>query len=247
MFRNILVISDNTRLRQGFKDLIQNKGLDLRSWEFGISHNYTETKNNEEIFEGVTTYDLKNTEQIREILERFDLVFSMHCKQIFPLELIKRVRCINIHPGYNPSTRGWYPQVFAILRNLQIGATIHEIDGRLDHGAIICRESIEINSWDTSGSLYEKIIEKEFDMLNRCLGDILNDNYKTFLPESNGNVFYKSDFEKLLEIDLNEKKTGSEWINLFRALTHNDYHNAFYIDPKTNKKIFIKIDLIPDE
>jgi methionyl-tRNA formyltransferase len=88
---------------------------------------------NPEDFEISTkVYDLKKSNHIIEIIEKYQLVFSLHCKQIFPSELISNVKCINVHPGYNPLNRGWYPQVFSIIYDLPIGATIHEIDEVVD-------------------------------------------------------------------------------------------------------------------
>src|SRR5687768_5901648 len=80
--------------------------------------------------------------EFQEIIKAYDLVISLHCKQLFPAELVKAVRCINIHPGYNPYNRGWFPQVFSIINKLPAGATIHEIDEEIDHGKIIAQQQV---------------------------------------------------------------------------------------------------------
>ncbi len=72
--------------------------------------------------------------------DKYILFISLHCKQIFPQRLTDNYRCINIHPGYNPYNRGWFPQVFSILNKNTAGVTIHEIDQELDHGPIIYQE-----------------------------------------------------------------------------------------------------------
>ena len=41
-------------------------------------------------------FDLKNQKDINCIKENYDLVFSIHCKQIFPVDLISKLKCINI-------------------------------------------------------------------------------------------------------------------------------------------------------
>ena len=41
--------------------------------------------------------------------------------------------------------------------------------------------------------------------------------------------------------------TAHEFINQLRALTHDDYKNAYFLDPETGKKVFVKIALQPDE
>jgi methionyl-tRNA formyltransferase len=71
------------------------------------------------------------------------------------------MRCINIHPGLNPYNRGWYPQVFAINNGLPHGATIHEMDDKIDHGDIIYQKSVDIKLSDTSKTLYERVLDTE--------------------------------------------------------------------------------------
>ena len=95
----------------------------------------------------------------RSVIEKYDLVISIHCKQMFPKHLIESVRCINVHPGFNPYNRGWYPQVFSIIDGSASGVTIHEIDELIDHGKIIVQKKIELTEWDTSGSAYKKIMK----------------------------------------------------------------------------------------
>ncbi len=181
-----------------------------------------------------------------QLIDIYKLVLSIHCKQIFPEELVKRIKCINLHPGYNPINRGWYPQVFSIIHGLETGATLHEMDEKLDHGNIIDRRKVEIDSFDTSLRLYNKIVRAELELVKENLSKILVGDYVAIKPENNGNVFLKKDYEKLKEIDLNKKGTYKEVINHLRAMTHGNFNNAFYIDSITNKKIFIKIDLIPE-
>ena len=186
---------------------------------------------------------------IAEVLKtgvKYDLIFSVHCKQLFPSDLVKSVKCINIHPGYNPINRGWYPQVFAILNDTPIGATIHEIDEKLDHGAIIVRSYVEKNNFDTSETLYNKIINKEIELFDLMLDSILNNSYVAFPIENEGNLHLKKDFNALLHLDLNEKTTMGDCIKKLRALTHGDFKNAYFLDSDTGKKIFVSLKLKPE-
>jgi methionyl-tRNA formyltransferase len=157
------------------------------------------------------------------------------------------VKCINIHPGFNPINRGWYPQVFSIINKLPVGATIHEIDEKLDHGNIIAREFVNKESYDTSESLYNKIVDKEIELLELNIENIISGNFKVTVPEEEGNLNLKKDFNKLLELDLEEQISVGDLINRLRALTHGDFNNAYFIDPSTGKKIFIRINLKPED
>lgn len=247
MYKEILVISDNVRLAGEFEKLAQKKGFPGCIFTFAISPFSSKAEFDGVLNSEVQVYDLKNQSDIESIIEQNDLVFSIHCKQIFPNSLVDEVKCINVHPGYNPINRGWYPQVFAIINKLPVGATIHEIDNQLDHGNIIAREFVPINTYDTSLDVYNRVTRKEIELLDLHLEDIILNRYKTFKPEDSGNVFLKKDFNNLLEIKLEEEGSFGSFIDRLRALTHGHYKNAYFVDPKTGKKIYINLSLVPED
>lgn len=241
MYKNILIISDNLHLCKEFENIICEFNIPNVEWTFSISPFSQIEDFNLELQNNVSITNLKEDSEIEMLLKKHDLIFSIHCKQIFPEKLLSQVKCINIHPGYNPINRGWYPQVFAIINDTQIGATIHEIDAKLDHGPIIDRDFVEKNSWDTSLSLYEKVIKLEMKLLRKNLTKIIENSYKTIQAESEGHLYLKKDFNNLCEIKLDEMQTVQKTIDKLRALTHGEYKNAYYIDKISGKKIFIKI------
>ncbi|MGB0918891.1 MAG: dTDP-4-amino-4,6-dideoxyglucose formyltransferase, partial [Flavobacteriales bacterium] len=158
-------------------------------------------------------------------------------------ELVQAVRCINVHPGLNPYNRGWFPQVFSILNGLPTGATIHEIDEELDHGNIIAQQEVENNVWDTSIDIYNRVLQQELKLLEAHLPQILEDNYKTFEPNEEGNLNLKKDFNALCELDIEKVQRVGDTIDQLRALTHGEYQNAYFFDPKTGKKVYVSIRL----
>ena len=172
-FNRILVITDNPYLELKFREIISQKDYNKFNFSFAVSP-FSDLND----FESSTKqYDLKIKEHIQIIIHSYDLVFSLHCKQFFPPELISNVKCINIHPGYNPLNRGCYPQVFSIIHDLPIGATIHEIDNKLDHGPIIDREFVQKYIYDTSESLYNRVLDMEIQLLKKNLLPILKNDY----------------------------------------------------------------------
>ncbi len=171
----------------------------------------------------------------------------MHCKQLFPKEVVKNVRCINVHPGFNPYNRGWYPQVFSILNKFPAGATIHEIDEYLDHGNIIVQKEVKIFAWDTSFTLYARVLQTEIELLSDNLQKILDISYTTIKPIREGNLNLKKDFKNLQTFELDQLTTGRELIDKMRALTHDNYRNLYFRDSETGKKVYIKITLEPEE
>lgn len=233
-----LVITDNEYLYLNFKEILEEKKIS-HIFDFRFSFNNKELL---EKYNNTNFIGIKIKDSIENIIEKYDLVISLHCKQIFPKELIEKVRCINIHPGYNPENRGWFPQVFSILNGKQAGATIHLIDELLDHGDILCREKVDINIWDTSKDVYDRVLKTELKMINENLEVILSDTVITKKPEKEGNINYYQDFKNLCEINLEEKLTFKQAIDRLRALTHGDYKNAYFFDSNGNK-VFIGIKL----
>ena len=238
-YRNLLVISDNLVLINAFNRLVN--GITGIAVDYACSRGNLALLNDTALAVKLNAIDVKAEHEV--IASQYDLVFSLHCKQLFPAQLVRTVKCINIHPGYNPYNRGWFPQVFSIINNMPAGATIHEIDEMLDHGAIIARREVKINSWDTSIDVYNRVQLIEIELLKEYLPVILQGLYKTTTPEEEGNVNLKKDFNALCQLDLNENMTIGAAINRLRALTHGSYANAFFVDPDTGSKIYIKISL----
>ena len=172
----------------------------------------------------------------------YDLFLTLPSKQLFPQELVENHLCINVHPGLNPHNRGWFPQVFSILNGLPAGVTIHKMDAELDHGPILWQEELEIHAADTSKDIYNRILSKELQMLDKHLGDLLAGNYTLTPMEGEGNINYKADFDALCPIDLNEPATYGAVIDRRRALTHEPYQNAYFVDAD-GKKVYVGITL----
>ena len=185
---------------------------------------------------------LRLREQDEAFYNAYDLFLSLHSKQLFPQELVENHLCINVHPGLNPHNRGWFPQVFSILNGLPAGVTIHKMDAELDHGPIIWQEELPVYPQDTSRDVYERILSKELELLDRHLGDLLAGNYTLTPMESEGNINYKADFDALCPIDLDEPATYGAVIDRLRALTHAPYQNAYFVDAD-GKKVYVGITL----
>lgn len=244
MVKKVLVVSDNQYILKSFDSVAKKNTVNI-DIQYAIS-----PSSDLQEFTGlgeVIVISFKSEQSVSEIIANYDLVISAHCKQLFPAVLVNSVRCINIHPGYNPINRGWYPQVFAIINKAPIGATIHEMDEELDNGAIIAREIVPQYSWDTSLTLYNRVVKKELELLEKHFVEIINGNYITVAPEEKGKLYLKRDFNKMLHLDLEQKVTVEELINKLRALTHGIYKNAYFIDKQTGKKVFVSLQLTCDE
>ena len=194
--------------------------------------------------EGVPRLSIKT--EVAEIVHRYGLVISVHCKQLFPPALVHGVRCVNVHPGFNPFNRGWYPQVFSIINCLKAGVTIHEIDEQLDHGPIIVQKEYVIRPWDTSGSAYASIMGIERELLLEHFPTIRDRRYQALRPAGEGNVNLKADFEAMRRLDLDRCGRFGDLLNHLRALTHGEYHNAYFVD-ESGRRVFVRVVLEPED
>lgn len=243
MHKKILVISDNEPLVIRFKSLVAKGLFGGHMLDFAFSEKNTALA--AKYADSNEFFPVHVKKQCGEILGHYDLVISLHCKQLFPPALVNGVRCINVHPGLNPHNRGWFPQVFSILNGLPCGATIHEIDEQLDHGGIIAQKAVKIEPWDTSLTAYNKILDAEMELIEAYMPDIIEGKYEVKAPGSEGNLNLKKDFDALCEIDLDSVGSFQEHINRLRALTHGQYANAYFLD-ENGRKVFLKLELIPE-
>ncbi|RAX51942.1 dTDP-4-amino-4,6-dideoxyglucose formyltransferase [Helicobacter sp. 10-6591] len=236
MNQKVFVYCDNLRVFDAVLDIFKQTDIDI-SYFCAPKFSYLFST-----YPFVTPLDIK--ENI-EILCRYDLGFSLHSTQIFPSKLIDSVKCINLHPGYNPYNKGIFPHVFSLLNNLPAGVTLHMMSNEIDNGDIIDQVEIPIYTDDTSKTLYERILKTEIELFSKNLNMILKNSYNTTKTTIRGNYNSKSDYKKICHIDLDEILSMRDAINRFRALTHPPHKNAYFLD-SNGEKIYIEITLTKD-
>lgn len=237
----VCVITDNQFIYEQFLILLEEPRYEKESFDFFSSPGNPLCPAKETDGRPRTgQVDLKQATD--DFFGRYDLFLSLHCKQLFPQALVDSRRCINVHPGFNPYNRGWYPQVFGILNQYPVGVTIHEIDGQLDHGPIILQRQVPVYSWDTSLDVYTRIQQLEVELLKEYLPVLLSGDYRTFQPDTEGNVNLERDFKKLCRLDPDQTLTWREAIDFLRAMTFQGYRNAYFYDKEGNK-VFVEIHL----
>lgn len=236
--KRVLVISDNVELVTYFQELIKTFPDTIN---FDFMYSVINKAPDNLISLGMVAIDLKNNVSINNIIDKYELIISAHCKQIFPEKLVKTLRCINIHPGLNPYNRGWFPQVFSLINKLPIGCTIHEMDVDIDHGDIIYQKEVGIRESDTSKDLYLRVQDAEKYLLRKHLLSLVNGNYVKKKMDFDGNYNGINDFRKLCELDLDKIGTLKEHIDLLRALTHGEYKNAYF--EVEGRKFYISVDI----
>ena len=236
---NVCVITDNLYIFEHFQGLAAKKPL-------GASFDFFYAPWNKDFKARFGTDGAIRPLRLRDQDERFfgqyDLFISLHCKQLFPDELVNNHLCINVHPGYNPYNRGWFPQVFGIMNHLPIGVTIHKMDTQLDHGPILWQKRLKLRGDDTSKEIYERILATEMELMEAHLEDLLTGNYTLTPMAEEGNLNTKQDFDVLRQIDPDKPATYGEVLDFLRAMTHQPYKNAYFYDAD-GKKVYVGIEL----
>lgn len=241
--KRVLVISDNPNLADAL-----SKQINLNSLKETACFEYRYSSCNQQpqsmLALGYSAINVKNLDTVEWVIESFDLVLSIHCKQIFPAKLVDNVCCINLHPGLNPYNRGWYPQVFSIINKMPIGATIHLMNPDVDAGAIIAQEEVKATCVDTSLSLYEKVQLAEISLLKQHLNAIVMGDFKATAVDWEGNYNSISDFNQLCRLDLESVGTLRSHLDMLRALSHGKFKNAYFLD-ENGQKIYVSVQLTP--
>lgn len=237
--KRVLVITDNSSLLNSFIKVTNEQQL-LSDAVF--DYRYSAKNRAPEALALVGCRPIAVGQAVDWIISNFDLVFSIHCKQIFPPHLVLGIPCYNVHPGLNPHNRGWYPQVFSIINKKPIGATIHLMNEEIDAGPIVAQEPVSITALDTSLSLYQKVQNAETMLLERYLRPIILGELPKLVAPTQGNFNSMEEFRALCQLDKSSIGSLQEHIDLLRALTHGNYNNAYFID-EMGRKVFVKISL----
>src|SRR6185437_10179015 len=142
--------------------------------------------------------------KIREL--KPDIVVVVAYGLILPKEFldIPTLGCVNIHVSLLPSLRGAAPIARTIIAgDTQTGVTIMQMDAGLDTGAILLKQSVNIDEKESAGSLHDKLANLGANMIV----DYLN-NYKQIkpIPQDNALATYAHKIDKSeAQIDFNEK------------------------------------------
>lgn len=119
-----------------------------------------------------------------------------------------KLGCLNVHGSLLPRWRGAAPIQRAIWAgDKQTGVTIMQMDKGLDTGAMLYKQSIDIQPDDTSATLYEKLASVGPQALLACLKDIhqlepeIQDdklaNYAQKLSKEEARISWQIDAEQL--------------------------------------------------
>jgi len=150
---------------------------------------------------------------------------SVHYPRILRQELILGYRKMyNLHPGYLPWGRGYYPVFWALWEQTPAGATLHEIVERVDAGPIVAQIGIQRCQHDTGGSLYKRVREVEKTLFLRYWPQIVEGRHLPSFPQREGGSYHskKAFFDLKEHVDL-LSISGRDLVRLIGCLTFPGY------------------------
>jgi hypothetical protein len=155
---------------------------------------------------------------------------SVHYREILPLDFLRRYTAIyNLHPGYLPWGRGYYPVFWAIWEGECAGASLHLMTERVDAGPIVERVLAVQGPHDTGGTLLKEVYELERRLFLKWWPLLLQQEIlPTFIPDDAGSYHSKAHFLKLRDAPPIHELSVDAMCRLARALCHPDYQQLTF-------------------
>lgn len=178
--------------------------------------------------------------------KKSSILFSVNFAYKIPKEILCLFQLpINLHTSYLPYNKGANPNVWSIIDKTPAGVSIHKMTDNIDGGEILFQEEIEVNSYDTGKTVYEKLENASIKLIREKTNSLFDNSYE-LINNSGGKTHYKKNFKEICKIDLDKVYKAGDFIDILRALTYPPYKNAYFIDRYENK-IYVEINLTKDD
>ncbi|HEX4137669.1 MAG TPA: formyltransferase family protein [Bryobacteraceae bacterium] len=151
--------------------------------------------------------------------------FSGHYHRVFPPDFLSRYsRMYNLHPGFLPWGRGYYPIFWALWEETPAGATLHEITAEVDEGPVVAQIQVPYSMADTGETLFERVREAERQLFLAHWPRIASAEPLPAVPQTGpGSCHSKAEFLALKENVSLSSLSGTELMRLIRALSFSGY------------------------
>ena len=150
---------------------------------------------------------------------------SVHYPQLLPVAILNQYHAIyNIHPGYLPWGRCYYPVFWALWNNEPAGCTLHQIAPGIDDGPIVAQRAVPKYDWDTGGSLHARVSDAEKGLLLEYWPRLAKGELLPVTEQQGGGSFHtKQDFFDLKRTPPLDALDARQLLDLIRALSHPTY------------------------
>jgi len=151
--------------------------------------------------------------------------FSIHYKRILKPTIISKYQNIyNLHPGYLPWGRGYYPIFWALWEQTPAGATLHKITEGIDQGPIVAQTQVEYTAYETGWDLFQRVRQAEKNLFTRYFEKIVAGEELSCIPQPAGGTYHsRKEFLALKNLSDWKSFSADNLIRLTRYLTFPDY------------------------
>lgn len=164
-----------------------------------------------------------------------------------PLLSAPKYGFLNQHPSLLPYGAGKHAHVWSIIEESPFGATLMKINADLDKGDIVYQVPIEVSWEDTGKSLYYKGIRTQCKLLEDNKEEIFNLSFETTPQKEGGSFHYGRELEPKSKINLDEKYTARELLNILRAKTFEPFPAAYFEDGDKKFEVRVSINEVKEE
>jgi len=174
--------------------------------------------------------------------------FSVHYPRMIKPHLIEKYQKIyNLHPGFLPWGRGYYPVFWALWEGTPAGATLHEIAAELDEGPVVAQSRVSYHEHDTGGSLHARVRKAEESLFLAYWPRVVSGEKLSARTQdaSGGSYHLKQEFFALKQQAPWEKMSGAELVRLARCLTFPGF-SGLEIDLE-GKKFELRLEQLASE
>lgn len=156
-----------------------------------------------------------------------DCILSAHCSVILPPRVLDAVpHPLNLHPGYLPYGRGYWPTYWAVADATPAGATLHRMEPRVDRGPVIARRRVPVLPTDTGESVTRRVALAEAALLRESWPKLRTGAYRVFLPRGAGTYHDRREGLTARRLSGGETMTARRLVDLVRAFTDSRFDGA---------------------
>lgn len=205
-------------------------GVGYRSWAISIYKDIQKNKKHKVL---ILKEKKINLTKINKFNPEFILFYGW--SWMVPKSLIKKYKCIMLHPSKLPKFKGGSPLQNQIIRNIKKShITLFRMNEKIDGGNIILSKKISLSG--NINKIFARMTRIGFDLTKK----MLNSKYKDKKQTKSNVKIYKRLLPKDSEITVNDllTKNSNYLFNKIRMLG-DPYPNAF-IKLKDGKKLLIK-------
>jgi methionyl-tRNA formyltransferase len=180
-------------------------------------------------------FSLSKPEDV-ELIKRLapELIVVVAFGQILSDDVINipKYGCINLHPSLLPKYRGAAPIQWSIINGDKVtGVTVAYVSSKLDAGDIILQKEVNIEPFDTAGSLSDKLSQIGAELVIESIKKIV-DGTASRIPQDEAKATYTSRIKKEDAL-INWHRPAVEIFNLIRAL--NPAPGAYTYTPNNQR------------